>query len=109
MRLKQAATLWILFALHNLNGMSVAVQGPDTGWEVRPKLTANTDLLARTRLHTWVELQHGVNFSFQRWRSGAIISRRLRPILKQHRQYIDQENEHYLVFGGGYEYLHTVQ
>jgi hypothetical protein len=89
--------------------MSVAVQTPDTGWEVRARLTDNTDLLPRTRLETWVELQHGVNFSFQRWRSGAIISRRLMPILKRHRPDIDQEKEHYVVFGGGYEYLHTVQ
>src|SRR5262245_38391268 len=109
MRLKHSASLWILLALHNLNGISVAEQTPDTGWEVRPKLTDNADLLARTRLQTWVELQHGVNFSFQRWRSGAIISRRLKPILKQHRHDIDEENEHYLVLGGGYEYLHTVQ
>ena len=109
MRLKHAASLWILLALHNLNGIGVAGQTPDTGWEVRPKLTDNIDLLARTRLQTWVELQHGVNFSFQRWRSGGIIIRRLKPILKQHRHDIDEDYEHYLVFGGGYEYLHTVQ
>jgi len=33
----------------------------------------------------------------------------MRPILKPHRRDIDENNEHYLVFGAGYEYLHTVQ
>jgi len=79
------------------------------GWETRPKLTATIELLRRTRVQTWGELQHGVNFSFQRWRTGAIISHRLKPILKLHRPDIDDENENHLVFGAGYEYLHTVQ
>jgi uncharacterized protein DUF2490 len=66
-------------------------------------------LLPGTRLQSWGELQHGVNFSFQRWRTGAILSHRMKPILNFHREEINEENKHYLVFGGGYEYLHTVQ
>ena len=30
-------------------------------------------------------------------------------LMKSHRTEIDEENEHHLVLGGGYEYLHTVQ
>jgi len=66
-------------------------------------------MLPRVRLQTWGELQHGWNFSYQRWRTGALLSHRLKPILKPHSEDIDEENEHYLVLGGGYEYLHTVQ
>jgi hypothetical protein len=84
-------------------------QTPDTGWETRPKVVAEIDLLPRTRIETWGELEHGVNFSFQRWRTGAIVSRRLKPILKPHRHDINEEKEHHLVFGAGYEHLHTVQ
>jgi hypothetical protein len=33
----------------------------------------------------------------------------MKPILKLDRDDIDENDKHYLVFGGGYEYLHTVQ
>jgi len=33
----------------------------------------------------------------------------MKPILKSHQSYIDEERNHYLVLGIGYEYLHTVQ
>src|SRR5262249_49688132 len=102
------ACLLTLFTLLNLNQTS-AGQTPGTGWETRPKVTAAIDVLPRTRLQNWVELQHGVDFSFQRWRTGAILSHRMKPIVKTHPEEIDEEKEHYLIFGGGYEYLHTVQ
>jgi Protein of unknown function (DUF2490) len=109
MRLKPAACLLVLFALRTLKTTSVAGETQDTGWEYRPKVTAAVELLPRTGIETWGELQHGLNFSFQRWRGGAILNRRMKPILKPHRRDIDENNEHYLVFGAGYEYLHTVQ
>jgi uncharacterized protein DUF2490 len=108
MRLKPTASLFALFTLLNLKQTN-AGQTPDTGWQTRPKVVTAIDLLPRTRLENWGELQHGVNFSVQRWRAGAILSHRMKPILKTHPEQIDEENEHYLVFGGGYEYLHTVQ
>ena len=108
MRFQPTASLFALFTLLNLNLTNVG-QTPDTGWQTRPKVATAIDLLPRTRLENWVELQHGVNFSFQRWRAGAILSYRMKPILNTLPEQIDEENEHYLVFGGGYEYLHTVQ
>ena len=104
-----AAGLFMVIALDNLNETNAAAQAPDTGWETRPKLTTAIELLPRTRLQAWGELQHGVNFPFQRWRTGAILSRRMKPILKLDRDDIDENDKHYLVFGAGYEYLHTVQ
>ncbi len=98
-----------LLILCILNGASAEAQHSDTGWEDRPKLTAAIELLPRTRLQAWGELEHGLNFSFQRWRTGAILSHRVKPILKSHREEIDEEYEHYLVLGAGYEYLHTVE
>jgi len=38
-----------------------------------------------------------------------MLSRHLKQIFKLHRADIDQENEHYFVFSGGYEYLDTHQ
>jgi len=106
---QRIACLSVLFALGNWKQPSVAAQNSETGWEDRPKLTAAVELLPRIRLQTWGELQHGWNFSYQRWRTGALISHRLKPIVRLHREDIDEENERYLVLGGGYEYLHTVQ
>jgi hypothetical protein len=106
--MKPTVCLLALFTLLNLNQTS-AGQTSDTGWETRPKVTAAIDVLPRTRFQNWVEPQHGVDFSFQRWRTGAIVSHRMKPILKTHPEEIDEEKEYYLVFGGGYEYLHTVQ
>ena len=91
------------------NGSTAFAQAQDTGWEVRPKIVADIELIPRTRLQTWGELQHGVDFSFQRWRTGFLLNRRMKPILKAHRQDIDADKEHHLVFGAGYEYLHTLQ
>jgi Protein of unknown function (DUF2490) len=84
-------------------------QKPDHGWENRPKATVAIDILPRTRIETWGELQHGTNFSFQRWRTGILLARRMKPILRAHHHDIDQDKEYYLALSGGYEYLHTVQ
>jgi hypothetical protein len=94
--------------LDNLSEQSAAAQDPDTGWQARPKLTVNIELLPGTRISTWGELQHGVNFSYQRWRTGAMLTHRLKPIVNSHPE-IDEDDDHYLVLGAGYEYLHTVQ
>ena len=87
----------------------LAGQTPDIGWQDRPKISVIVELQPRTRLQTWGELQHGTNFSFQRWRGGGLLERRLKPILKAQGKYIDVNDEYHLVFAAGYEYLHTVQ
>jgi hypothetical protein len=53
-------------------------------------------------------MQEGLNFSFQRWRTGGLLSKRIKPILNLHLRDIDEDSDHYLVLGGGYEYLHTI-
>jgi hypothetical protein len=37
-----------------------------------------------------------------------MISRRMKPILNLRLRDIDEDNDNYLVVGGGYEYLHTI-
>jgi hypothetical protein len=108
MKLQPTFRLLALSILLNLSQTS-AGQNPETGWEIRSKVTTAFDLRSRTRLQNWVEFQHGVNCSFQRWRAGAILSYRMKPIIKAHREQIDDDNNQHLVFGSGYEYLHTVQ
>ena len=106
-KLMRAGSLVILLTCLDLT-ISLG-QTPDTGWELRPKVTADIELLPRLRIQTWVENHDGLNYRFDRWRTGALLNRRLKPILKPHRQDIDDEKEHHLVFGAGYEYLHTIQ
>src|SRR5215510_5163673 len=93
-RLKPAVCTLLLFVLLDANVTS-AGQSQDTGWQTRPKITTVIELWPRTRLQNWIELQHGVNYSFQRWRSGAIVSRRMKPIVKLRRPEIDADRDNY--------------
>lgn len=105
-RLKSAALL--LAALPYLNATMASGQVRDAVWEARAKIVSAIDLLPRTRLETWVESQQGLDFSFRRWRTGGLLSRRLKPILNLRLRDIDENNDNYLVIGGGYEYLYTI-
>ena len=107
-RLKPVTGL-IFATLSILHTTNLTGQTPDIGWQERPKIAAAIELLPRTRIETWGELQHSSNFSFQRWRGGALLERRMKPIVGAQGNYIDVNNEHHLVFAGGYEYLHTVE
>jgi hypothetical protein len=100
--------LFLLAFLPYFEGTMTGGQVHDTEWEARPKVVSAIDLLPGTRLETWVEMQKGLDFSFQRWRTGGLLSKRMKPILNLHLRDIDEDNDHYLVLGGGYEYLHTI-
>lgn len=101
--------VFALVALAGLRGAGVSGQSPETGWEIRPKVAAAVDVWPRTRVDTWVEMERGLNFSFQRWRSGAVLNYRIKRTLRLGEEDIDTHSNHYLVLGGGYEYLHTVE
>jgi hypothetical protein len=106
MRLK--VTVLLLATLPYLRGTTAAAQLHDTEWQARPKVVAAVDLLPRTRLEGWVEMQDGLNFPFRRWRTGGLLSRRMKPILNLRLRDIDEDDDNHLVLGGGYEYLHTI-
>jgi hypothetical protein len=108
MRVKSVARFFLLAALPYLNATRAAGQVEDTVWEARPKVVAAVDLLPRTRVETWLEFQEGLDFSFRRWRTGGLLSRRMKPILNLRLRDIDEDNDNYLVLGAGYEYLHTI-
>lgn len=109
MRLTRRQGIVLLGALIYFSGTIASGQTQDTEWEARPKVVSAIDLLPRTRLETWLESQQGLDFAFRRWRAGGLLSRRMRPILNLALRDIDEEDNHYLVLGGGYEYLHTIQ
>ena len=84
-------------------------QTPAAENEVWPKLSASFELRPQTRLQVYGELQNGEDFPYIQWKVGAMVSYRMKRILRRHETDIDDENEHILVLGGGYEYLQTTQ
>jgi hypothetical protein len=70
---------------------------------------ANFDLLPKTRLQVYGELENGEEFPFYQWKTGATLSYRAKRIFKPHRADIDDENEYIVNLGVGYEYIHTIQ
>jgi hypothetical protein len=87
----------------------VAAQTPATETEVWPEVDAHVQLPAHFRALAIAGLQQAVNYPYQQWYVSAGLGYQLKPILKPHLKNIDQDKEHHLVFGGGYEYLQTVQ
>lgn len=100
--------MFLLVALPFLNGTIATGQTRDKEWEGRLKVVPAIDLLPRTRLETWIESQSSLDFPFQRWRTGGLLSKRIKPILNLHLRDIDENFDNHLVVGGGYEYQRTV-
>lgn len=87
---------------------TVAIAGGQEGdafWQARPTLTANIDLGSRARLQVFGKFEGGLNYSYSRARTGVTFSYRMKRILKPHPPVFDDEDEHNLVVGGGYEFL----
>jgi hypothetical protein len=82
-------------------------QTPDTEAQVWPEVDAHLELPANLRVLVFSGLEQGVGFPFQQWYAAAALGYQFKPILRQHLLNIDPDKEHYLVFGGGYEFLQT--
>lgn len=108
-RFRIKTLLLIATTLLFLIGKDTLGQTSATATEVWPKLTATVELGSNTRIQLWGQKQDGEDFDFNEWKIGALVSYRMKRILKPHLGDIDEENEHNLVLGGGYEYLHTDQ
>lgn len=61
------------------------------------------------RVLSFVGLEQAVGYPFQQWYVTAGIGRQVKPILRPHWRNIDPDKEHYLLLGGGYEFLRTTQ
>jgi hypothetical protein len=84
-------------------------QTPATEKEVWPKLSAALEVRPQMRLQVYTQLQNGEDFPYLQWNIGVMGSYRMRRIVHQGETGIDDEDEHQLVIGGGYEYLRTIQ
>jgi hypothetical protein len=84
-------------------------QPSSTETELWPEVDAHVQLPSHLRVLAFSGLEQGIGFSFQQWYSAAALGYQFKPILMEHLLNIDPDKEHYLVFGGGYEFLRTAQ
>jgi hypothetical protein len=76
---------------------------------VWPEVDGHLQLPSQLRVLTFAGFEQGVNYSFQQWYAAAALGYQFKPILREHLKDIDPDKEHYFVFGGGYEFLRTIQ
>jgi hypothetical protein len=84
-------------------------QTSDTETQVWPELDAHIQLPSHLRILAFSGLEQGVDFPYQQWYVAGAVGYQSKPILREHLLNIDPDKEHYLVFGGGYEFLRTTQ
>lgn len=110
MRIRTWMILPIALAILFLKGVGALGQTPTgASSEFWPSVKASIELRPQTRLQLWGDKQDGEDFDYLQWKTGAMLSYRMKRMLKLRRSDIDEENEHNLVIGAGYEYLRTTQ
>jgi hypothetical protein len=84
-------------------------QTSSTETEIWPEGDAHIQLPSHLRVLAFTGLEQGIGFPFQQWYSAAALGYQFKPILREHLLNIDPDKDHYLVLGGGYEFLRTAQ
>lgn len=96
--------VWLLLA--TVACMQVAAQS-STENEVWPEADAHLQFPSHLRVLTFTGLEQGVGYPFQQWYAAGALGYQFKPISRPHWKNIDQDKEHYLLFGCGYEFLRT--
>lgn len=84
-------------------------QTSNTETEVWPDVDAHIQLPSNFRVLVFGGTEQAIGFPYQQWYAAGGLGYQLKSILTPHLENIDQDKEHYLVFGGGYEFLRTIQ
>jgi Protein of unknown function (DUF2490) len=77
--------------------------------QVWPEVDAHIQLRSSLRVLALAGVEQGVGYPYQQWYAAVALGRQFKPVLRPHPQNIDPDKEHYFLFGGGYEFLRTVQ
>ena len=109
MKTGRRTRLLLFLVLPLLSAGNARAQTPAAEKEVWPKLSATFELRPQTRLQVFWQLQNGEDSAYIQWNVGAMVSYRMKRIARRHETDIDEENEHVVVLGAGYEYLQTTQ
>src|SRR5271167_444164 len=91
------------------SGAKAQSQPATTETEVWPEADAHIQLKSNLRVLSFAGLEEAVGYPFQQWYVAGALGYQFKPILREHILNIDPDKEHYLVFGGGYEFLRTTQ
>lgn len=94
----------IIFCCPSAHGQTTSTTG-----EFWPEVDAHTQLPSNLRLLLFEELKKGQDFPYQQLDVGGGLGYQWKRFSIPHLINIDQDKEHYLVFGAGYEYLRTLQ
>ena len=82
---------------------------PAGGTEFWPGLNATFELSTRFRLQTFAERRSGEDSDYLLWRVGTTFSYRAMRRIHRPDADIEEEGRHYIVLGGGYEYIRTYE
>jgi hypothetical protein len=72
-----------------------------------PEADVHVQLPSNWRSLSFVGLEQAAGYPFQQWYVATGIGHQFKPISKPHLENIDPDKEHYVLLGGGYEYLRT--
>jgi Protein of unknown function (DUF2490) len=80
-----------------------------TETDVWPEVDAYLRLPAGWRMLSFVGYGQAAGYPFQQWYGALGLGYLFKPITRPHLENIDPDKEHYVLFGGGYEHLRTIQ
>ena len=80
-----------------------------TATQVWPEVDAHLELPSHLRVLAFIGVEQGAGYPYQQWYTAAALGYQFKPILRQHIENIDPDKEHHFLFGGGYEFLRTIQ
>lgn len=99
--------LWLsMFCPSFALGQSTPATSENQLW---PEGDVHVEFPSNLRLLTFAGVEQGVGYPYQQWYAAAALGYQFKPILRPHRINIDPDKEHYFLFGGGYEFLRTIQ
>ena len=101
--------LGLLLLVICCSGAEAQSEPDSTDNKIWPEADVHVQLPSHVRLLTFGGLEQGIGYPYQQWYAAAGVGYQLKPILKIHLENIDPDKEHWLVFGGGYEFLRTAQ
>lgn len=103
--LTQAVVALLLLCAH----AGAQTPAPTDEKEFWPGLYATFVLTPRFRLQTFVETRSGEDSDYLLWRVGTTFSYQAMRRIKRPDADIEEEDRHYIVLGGGYEYIRTYE
>ncbi len=83
-------------------------QTPATETLAWPEVDAHIQMPSKLRVLALAGTEQGIGYPFQQWYAAAALGYQFKPILREHLENIDPDKEQYFLFGGGYEFLHTM-